>query len=86
MDEVLGRLLDYDRKRHGTLVPTLEAFLQNHGNLQATARSLHLHVNSLSYRLERIAAIGGINLDDSEQRLNIALSLKIRRLLASEET
>jgi GAF domain-containing protein/sugar diacid utilization regulator len=86
MDEVLGRLLEYDRKRHGTLVPTLEAFLQNHGNLQATARSLHLHVNSLSYRLERIAAIGGVNLDDSEQRLNIALSLKIRRLLASEGT
>ncbi len=86
MDEVLGRLLEYDRKRHGALVPTLEAFLEHHGNLQATARALHLHVNSLAYRLDRVATVGGIQLSDAEQRLNVALALKIRRLLASEES
>ncbi len=86
MEEVLGRLLEYDRKRNGVMVPTLEAFLGHHGNLQATARALHVHVNSLTYRLDRIATVGGINLDDPEQRLNVALALKIRRLLASEES
>lgn len=75
--QTLGPLLEYDR-RHGTnLVQTVHAYLDNNGNLQATAKNLHVHVNTLIYRLQRIAEICQIDPDDAETRLDLHIALKI---------
>jgi sugar diacid utilization regulator len=76
-DQVLGPLLEYDQRHRGDLVRTLGAFLQHNGNLQATARELNLHVNSVAYRLQRLEAIAGLDLDDAEDRLLAQMALKI---------
>ena len=76
-DQVLGPLLEYDERHNADLVRTLAAFLEHNGNLQATARSLSLHVNSVAYRMQRIRAIAQLDLEQSEDRLLAQVALKI---------
>ncbi len=81
MERHLRVVADYD-VRHGTaLVATLEAFLANNGNLQATSRACHIHLNTLKYRLNRIREISGVNLESGEARFNLQLALSIRQAL-----
>jgi sugar diacid utilization regulator len=77
IDQVLGALLAYDQRHQAHLVLTLSTFLANNGNLQATARDLSLHVNSVAYRLQRIQTIAGLNLEQAEDRLLAQVALKI---------
>jgi purine catabolism regulator len=76
-EQVLGALLEYDQRHNADLVLTLGAFLDNNGNLQATARFLNLHVNSVAYRMQRIQAIASLNLEKAEDRLLAQVALKI---------
>src|SRR6266487_1529555 len=78
--ETLGPLLAHDARNDGTLVETLEGFFRCNGNLSETARAMHLHRNSLLYRLDRIEAILGRSLEDSELRLSLQIALKIHHL------
>jgi PucR family transcriptional regulator, purine catabolism regulatory protein len=78
--EMLGPLLAHDARNDGTLVETLEGFFRCNGNLSETARVMHLHRNSLLYRLDRIEAILGRSLEDSELRLSLQIALKIHHL------
>jgi purine catabolism regulator len=77
----LATLTDYDHKQHAELLKTLEAFFANLGNLARAAEALHVHRNTLLYRLDRIAEISGMNLDDAEDRLALWLALKAHRVL-----
>jgi len=81
LDETLGPLLMYDRRNNAELVRTLDAYFANQENLGKTADALHLHRNSLSYRLHRIAEVSSVSLDDAEVRFRLQLALKLRRLL-----
>lgn len=78
--ETLGELAD-DRYANDDFITTLEAFFEEHGNLSQTATRLHVHRNTLLYRMERIEEIGKFDLDNPEMRLAVSLALKIRRLL-----
>jgi len=79
--ETLGPLLKADTRGDGSLVETLESFFRCNGNLSETARTMHLHRNSLLYRLGRIEEILGRSLEDAELRLSLQIALKIRHLL-----
>lgn len=77
LDRTLFALDQYDKTHHTELVTTLEALLNHGGNVSATAKAMHLHRNSLIYRIERIRHIAGldpINPDDSFT-LKLALML-----------
>jgi purine catabolism regulator len=76
-DQVLGDLVEYDQRHNANFVRTLAAFLDHNGNLQATARELNLHVNSVAYRMQRIRAIAGLDFEQSEDRLLAHVALKI---------
>ncbi len=80
IEEALGSLLKYDRQNHSELVQTLEAFFSHQENLARTAEALHLHRNSLAYRVRRIQEISNVSLDDAEARFRLQLALKLRRL------
>jgi PucR family transcriptional regulator, purine catabolism regulatory protein len=71
----IGRLVDYDHQHEGELIQTLEATLR-YPTLSDTAKALHVHRNTLLYRLQRIQEISDINLDDGETRLNLHLALR----------
>ena len=77
--ETLGPLLSYEGG--GDLVETLEAFFDRLGNLSQTAEKLFIHRNSLLYRMERIAQLTGLDLDNPDTRLTVHLALKVRKML-----
>jgi sugar diacid utilization regulator len=77
VDQVLGSLRAYDQRHQAHLVVTLSTYLTHNGNLQATARELSLHVNSVAYRLQRVQAIARLNLELAEDRLLAQVALKI---------
>ena len=76
----LGALVEHDRARGGNLIPTLKAYLEA-GEQQAAARRLRVHPNTLRYRLDRIREISGVDLEDPETRLNLAVALRVQALL-----
>jgi PucR family transcriptional regulator, purine catabolism regulatory protein len=76
--EILGSLLEYEGG--GDLIPTLEAYFDHNANLSQAAEALFIHRNTLIYRLERIAEISGLDLDNTETRLAIQLALRIHRM------
>jgi len=78
--EVLGPLIEYDRKHGGELLQTLEAFFACNGNHVRTAQMLHLHRNTLLYRLDKIQGLLGADLADPETRLSIQMALKISQM------
>ena len=81
-EEILGPLLAHDNASE--LLRTLEAYFDHNGNLSQTAEALYVHRNTLLYRMERIAAITGLDLNDSMTRLSIQLALHIQRMTGSK--
>lgn len=77
----LDPLVRYDRT-HGTdLLSSLETYLQCHGNVSQAAKTLHIHRNTLIYRLGRVAEISALDLDEPETRLSLQLALRAARIL-----
>jgi purine catabolism regulator len=54
---------------------TLEEFLRAHGSVNAVARALFLHRNTVRQRLKRIAALTGADLEDADQRVQLYLAV-----------
>ena len=82
----LGALLDYEREQHGELLQTLEAFFDCNGNLARTSEAIHVHRNTLLYRLSRISQICQVDLDNTETRLSLWLAIKLHRLIGHTAT
>ncbi|NDJ77767.1 MAG: PucR family transcriptional regulator [Chloroflexi bacterium] len=78
--ETLGKLAE-ENSHNAEFITTLEAFFEENGNLTRTAKRLHIHRNTLLYRMDRIREISGLDLDNPETRLAIHLALRIRRIL-----
>lgn len=84
VDEVLGELLAYDRKHAARLVATLAAFFEEGGSSTRMARRLHVHPNTIAYRLRRIGDLSPLRLDDQHDRLNAQLALEILPILEGD--
>ena len=63
------------------LLRTLEAYFQEGGNASSSARSLHLSVRALTYRLEKIADLTGRDPADPAQRFELQTAVLGARLL-----
>src|SRR5438105_1722374 len=78
-DVALDRLRGKDRG--GVLLQTLGAYLATNGSPTEAADRLHLHRNTVLYRLGRIEDLLGADLRDAEVRLGLHLALKIGEVL-----
>jgi sugar diacid utilization regulator/putative methionine-R-sulfoxide reductase with GAF domain len=81
VDELLGPLLQYARSRDTPLLDTLEALSAARWVRRAAARKLGIHINSMTYRVERIQTLTGLQLDDPETRVAISIALRARAML-----
>ncbi|ARK28715.1 PucR family transcriptional regulator [Halalkalibacter krulwichiae] len=70
----------YDKQHASSLYETLEVVLDKDANMNEAAKELHIHVNTLSYRLKRIQEITNIQLKDPIQRIGLYLDMKLYRL------
>ncbi|MGY2044458.1 PucR family transcriptional regulator [Pseudomonas pergaminensis] len=82
LNERLGPLLRHDAHHGPSLMPTLEAWFHENGNLVAAAQRLVVHRNTLTHRIQRIEALCGLTLDNAYDRLDIGIALMIWRLSA----
>ncbi|MHA6626305.1 PucR family transcriptional regulator [Pseudonocardia sichuanensis] len=71
------------RDSHGVLMVSLEAFLDNAGDVRRTADQLCVHRATLYHRLKRIEEHTGCHLDRGDDRLTLHLGLKLRALAAA---
>lgn len=83
-EAVLGPVLEQDRQRGTQLVESLDAFLRDGGHWQRVADGLHLHVNTLRYRIGRVEQLTGRPLSSFEERVNFFLALEALREGAAE--
>lgn len=73
---VLGPLLEHDAAHGSELAHTLDAFLRQCGVLERAARELHVHVNTLRYRLAKIETLTGRDLSSMAARVDFFLALE----------
>ncbi|MGE7434407.1 helix-turn-helix domain-containing protein [Kitasatospora sp. NPDC001175] len=79
----LGPLLEYDARRGTELVRTLRAYFACGGSLTRAKDDLHVHVNTVVQRLDRIGALLGRDWDQPERALELQLALRLRLLAES---
>lgn len=75
----LGAVLDYDHRRGTDLVGTLEEYFERGTNLTKTAQALHLHVNTVTQRLDRVGTLLGEGWQEPARALELQLALRLRR-------
>ncbi|GAA1040095.1 helix-turn-helix domain-containing protein [Streptomyces murinus] len=76
----LGPLLEYDAQRGTQLVRTLRAYFGCGGSLTRAKEELHVHVNTVVQRLDRIHALLGPGWNTPEQTLELQLALRLHLL------
>ncbi|MER7174079.1 helix-turn-helix domain-containing protein [Streptomyces mesophilus] len=83
LEDELGTLLAYDRRRSTDLVTTAAAYFAHSGNLSRTARALHVHLNTLLKRLDRIGVLLGEDWRSPDTALRLHLALRLHELRAT---
>ncbi|MFP5071723.1 PucR family transcriptional regulator [Pseudonocardia nantongensis] len=76
--QVLGPVTDHDARTGTELAATLETFLDESGSWSRSAARLHLHVNTVRYRIGRIEELTGRNLARFADRVDLYLALQSR--------
>ena len=71
---------ELSRERLGS---TLEAWLRNRGRTEEVARALHVHPQTVRYRLARLRELFGERLDAPDGRFELELALRARRLVGA---
>ena len=79
--ETVEPLSAYDEQYETELVTTVEAYLDNDGNVAATAKQLFTHRHTIRYRLERVRELCGHDVSATEGREKLGLGLKAMRVL-----
>jgi len=75
---LLGPLRAHDERHHTSLEETLDVFLQCSGSWSRCAAQLHIHVNTLRYRVTRIAELTGRDPTRLDEQVDLFLALRAR--------
>jgi sugar diacid utilization regulator len=79
--ETVAPLVAYDEQYQTDLRATVEAFLEEDGNVTPTAERLFTHRHTIRYRLERVKELSGLDIFSTEGREKLGLGLKAMRVL-----
>ena len=80
-EETIAPLVAYDEQYETNLLATVEAYLDNDGNVTPTAATLFTHRHTVRYRLERVKELAGHDITSTEGREKLGLGLKAMRVL-----
>ncbi len=80
-EETVAPLSAYDEQYETELVATVEAYLDNDGNVTPTADTMFTHRHTIRYRLERVRELCGHDISSTEGREKLGLGLKAMRVL-----
>jgi sugar diacid utilization regulator len=80
-ESTVGPLHAYDRQHQTQLGATLNCYMSQRCNVSVTAKQLHVHPNTVAYRLRRVEELLGIDLSDPQAMLHLQLALMIENVL-----
>ena len=80
-EETVAPLVAYDEQYETDLRVTVEAYLEENGNVTPTAERLFTHRHTVRYRLERVKELSGLDIFSTEGREKLGLGLKAMRVL-----
>ena len=80
IDQTLGPLIDYDARRRGDLVRTIEEYFEADTSVKLAGQRLFAHPHTVSYRLKQVERLTGWSLRDPEDKLRLQLALRAYRL------
>jgi purine catabolism regulator len=76
VSEVLGAVLEYDAVHSGDLVPSVRVWLEHDRQTDRAARALHIHPNTLLYRIRRFEQLSGRSLASTEALAEVWLAMR----------
>ncbi|AUA15635.1 fused phosphoenolpyruvate-protein phosphotransferase PtsP/GAF domain protein [Streptomyces malaysiensis subsp. malaysiensis] len=79
----VGAVIDYDERRGTELIRTLDAYFAGGMSPARTKDALHVHVNTVAQRLERIGRLLGPDWQSPARSLEIQLALRLHRLASA---
>ena len=77
----LHRLYQNDIKKNGELIDTLECFLNNNQSLKKTSQQMYIHYRTVSYRLQKITEISGMDFGNAAEMLVVRNGLIVLRII-----
>jgi sugar diacid utilization regulator len=81
-EDTVAPIVSYDDQYRTDLVGTVESYLENNCNMNATAAAIYAHRHTVAYRLERVKELTGLDPMQSEDRERLGLGLKAYRIIA----
>jgi DNA-binding PucR family transcriptional regulator len=81
-EDTVAPIVRYDDQYRTDLVGTLEAYLEQNCNMNATAATIYAHRHTVAYRLDRVKELTGLDPMQSEDRERLGLGLKAYRIIA----
>ncbi|MCD9594781.1 CdaR family transcriptional regulator, partial [Streptomyces sp. 8ZJF_21] len=83
VQRTVGAVIDYDERRGTELIRTLDAYFAGGMSPARTKDALHVHVNTVAQRLERIGRLLGPDWQSPARSLEIQLALRLHRLASA---
>ena len=80
-DSILGPIESSEGRYGGELMRSLEAFIESNGQWEQAARKLYCHRHTLRYRMKRVEALTGRDLQNARDRIEFWLALRGRELV-----
>jgi purine catabolism regulator len=80
-DSILGPIESSEGRYGGELMRSLEAFIESNGQWEQAARKLYCHRHTLRYRMKRVEALTGRDLQNARDRIDFWLALRGRELV-----
>jgi sugar diacid utilization regulator len=81
-EDTVAPIVKYDDQYATDLVGTLEAYLEQNCNMNATAAAIYAHRHTVAYRLDRVKELTSLDPMQSEDRERLGLGLKAYRIIA----
>src|SRR5690606_17430266 len=77
VQEWLEPLIQYDQRHQSRLIETLKVFIENNGNYREAARLLHVHHNTVRYRIGQIERLTRRDIQQPKLRFQYQLALHL---------
>jgi GAF domain-containing protein len=85
VEDAIGEVIAYDLEHSTMMLTTIETYFEAGGHMANTAAALHIHVNTLYQRLDRVSQILGPSWREPDARLQLHLATRLHRLAAGLE-
>ena len=79
--DAVNAIRQYDLQKNGELINTLECYLNQKQSIRKTSELMNIHARTVSYRLQKIVRLTGMNFDNIAEMLAVRNGIIILKIL-----